>query len=190
MVPVNARTRANAEVGILHVCRLIKMDVPDDVALGRSVRVYCPFGETAHKDGGEEPAFRIYPDSNSAWCFAEQVYFSPVRLYALSIGVDETEAARQLLESIGRAAITQDLSQLEVSLPDPEPDLHSLADALKIYCARETARSGAEWELLQLDGPVAERLAQCFNLLSRVRTSEDAVQWLAATKQAMGELLR
>lgn len=189
------RTKANAEVPILWVCRQIGMEVPDDVSMGRSARVYCPFGSTAHPDGGEEAAFRVYPDTNSAWCFAEREYFSPVKLFATWNGLPETEAARQLLESLGiSVAGHRELTpatQVTVDLrvrADP-PDLHSLAEALKMYCARECVKADLDWELLQLDGPVAEKLSQCLNLLNRVSSASDAQQWLSVTKQAMGAVL-
>lgn len=189
-------TRANEQVPILHVCGLLKMDVPTDIALGRSARVYCPFGETAHADGGEEPAFRIYPDTNSAWCFAEREYFSPTKLYALHLGIPELEAAGRLLESVGISAVgyrelTADTPMpVDLRVPDREPDLHSLAEALKMYCARECGKADLDWEMLQFEGPVAEKLSRCLNLLSKVTSSTDAAQWLTVTKQAMGAVLR
>ena len=38
------------------------------------LKIYCPFEEFAHADGGAEPALRVYPDHG--WCFAE-VSISP-----------------------------------------------------------------------------------------------------------------
>ena len=54
---------ANENVPILFVCRLISMDVPDDI-YGHSVKVVCPFAWAYHSDQGQEASFRIYPQTN------------------------------------------------------------------------------------------------------------------------------
>src|SRR3954466_13862718 len=71
---------ANEVVSIATVCRWLGVQVPDDDSL-RS-KLYCPFGEFNHSDGGRDRALRIYPDSNSAYCFACSELFTPVKMYA------------------------------------------------------------------------------------------------------------
>src|SRR6266568_5256393 len=93
-------TIANEQVSILLVCDLIGMSVPSEIS-GRSYKTNCPFGEFYHSDGGAVKAFRIYPDTNSAHCFASCGYFTPVWLASSAWGRRPTEVAVQLLDRIG-----------------------------------------------------------------------------------------
>lgn len=57
---------ANERMSITQACRFIGMHLGDfEIA---SVKTYCPFGELLHEDGGRSKAFRVYPETNSAYC--------------------------------------------------------------------------------------------------------------------------
>lgn len=174
---------ANTEVSILEVCRQINLEVPDEVLLGRSVKVMCPQGDVTHPDGGIDPAFRIYPDTNTAWCFVCQQLFTPVTLYVAAHGGTREEAAQQLLKVIGFSITAlQDFGRLTV---EKQPDSASLAEALKIWCSRICT----DWETRQFDANVSGILNKCLALLTQVRNTEDAAKWLRVSKQVMGTIL-
>jgi len=156
--------------------------VPGDVP-EHGLKIYCPFGEYAHSDGGAEQAFRIFPDHG--WCFACSEYFSPVKLCAAVWDCTAEEAARQMLELAGIA--DPDYREQWKRLTDwsQPPDVDALASALRAWCARTCPR----WRVRQYDSVVAGKLAACLGLLSRVRTEEDCRSWLAGCKRAMAQVL-
>jgi hypothetical protein len=141
---------AREQVSILTVCRLVGMSVPDSFQ-GGSVKVSCPFGWVNHPDGGHESAFRIYPSSNSAWCFVCQEYYDSPKLYAAVRDITREEAAVVLLDEVGYKPL--DLAHLweQVSRPPVVLDTSSLAEALKVYCSRLSSR----WEQRQFESGVA-----------------------------------
>lgn len=174
---------ANAEVSIIKACNLVGLDVGDFAVA--SIRVYCPFGQLYHEDGGNSKAMRIYPGTNSAYCFAGCGYFSPVKLIAMDRDMSDAEAAEFLLGEINFVppdweARWEDLKTrpLDVSTPD-------LAEALKVACARLSP----DWERLQFEEEVGEMFNRCLSLLWKVRTDEDATMWLTKTKLAMKRVL-
>jgi hypothetical protein len=156
--------------------------VPGDVP-EHGLKIYCPFGEWAHDDGGAEPAFRVYPDH--AYCFACGEWFTPVKLCAAVWDCTAEEAARQMLERAGVA--DPDYREHWKRLVDyRQPvDVDGLAGALRIFCA---SRSPV-WTRRQYDRPVADKLAACLRLLALVRTEADCRAWLAGCKRAMEQVL-
>ncbi len=179
-------TLANEQVSIMLACSLIGMAVPEDVSYGRSVKVRCPFGEIYHRDGGLDPSFRIYPESNHAYCFACAMGYSPVWLVAQAWGITARQAAAELLERAGIKPVSLADAWAAVAAPDNLPDVTLLAEALKTYCAR-IAPTG--WAEAQFRPDVAATLSACLDLLDRVATAEDADQWLAGCKEAMSRAL-
>ena len=82
---------ANERITIIEACNMLGMDVHDfSIA---SLKVWCPFGHLYHSDGGTTKAMRIYPATNSAWCFACNLYFTPVKLIAMDRGIPDQQAA-------------------------------------------------------------------------------------------------
>jgi hypothetical protein len=71
----------------------------------RSPKGHCPFG-WEHPDGGVEKSFRVYPQTNSAFCFAGHGRFGPVRLVALKHGVPLERAAVDLLVAKGLLGVS------------------------------------------------------------------------------------
>lgn len=174
---------ANEQVDILDVCRWVGMRVPYEVP--RSLKVRCPFGELAHTDHGVAPAFRIYPDTNSSFCFACG-FFSPVWLAASVWGMTRREAATALLDRIGYKPVS--LAQLwanVVAAPEPPPDTTYLGLALRTYCDR----IDTEWCRRQFETRTAHTLDRCLALLSHVRTSEQARLWLTHSKLIMSRVM-
>lgn len=145
------------------------------VARERGVKVACP-------SCGEAAAMRVYPDHG--WCFAEQRYFSPVRLLAEVWEMDEETAAKAALDKIGYAP-PEYPDLWEIAARPPEPALDDLATALRLYCARTCP----DWAARQYEDAVSGLMARCLGALRAVRTEEDCRKWLAVAKTAMGRVL-
>jgi hypothetical protein len=172
---------ANEEVGIVKSAELSGVENAD---YGRA-KLYCPFGELYHVDQGQSPAFRIYSDTNSAYCFACSKRFTPVSLFAMAEGISEDESATILLERIGYRAPDIESRWLDVLGFVPSIDHDSLATALGVACAR----MNPEWETLQFDEDVSTIFRKCLQLLPKVKTEDQAKQWLAKTKEVMRRTL-
>jgi len=137
---------------------------------GASIKGYCPFG-FMHPDGGHERALRIY-DSNSAWCFSCEEFFTPVRLASRLWDVSADEAARQLARSYGVA--TGDLEHAVASIGvEPPPDIAELADALRLWFDRQEFAGGRY---------AVRATARVLELVVMVKTTEEAAMWLSQAK--------
>jgi hypothetical protein len=176
---------ADEKVPILAACQLIGMNLPDDIAYGRAVKVHCPFGELFHNDGGTEAAMRIYADSNHVYCFAGCGFFGPVGLVSHAFDITRRAAARELLARAGiRMPTPREVWDAATTHVEP-PDTALLAEALKTFCRR----TAPAWESDQYRPDVAERLTRCLGLLDHVVTPQAADQWLTACKTIMARVL-
>lgn len=75
-------------------------DIYVPMELESAWKTFCPFG-FEHSDFGLEKAFRVYPDSNSSFCFAEHGSMNNVRLLQMHEGISAKKAARKLLVHYG-----------------------------------------------------------------------------------------
>jgi hypothetical protein len=172
---------ANDQVSMTVVCHRVGISLPDYIPEGRSFKVFCPFGSVSHGDGGQEEALRIYPDTNSGYCFACSSWYGPVKLWALSKDIPQQEAAEELLQSIGWRP-PDPFEAIEAAMAYVKPmDQSSLAEALKTFCSRISPT----WENRQFDPDVSRTLGKCLGLLPRVRTAAEAREWLDVTKTVM-----
>lgn len=176
---------ANEQVSIFTACRLVGLDLPEDAGYGRPIKIHCPFGDLSHIDGGVEAAFRVYPESNSAFCFAGCGYFTPVWLVAHAWDLDTTTAAQDLLERAGIRPPTLAAAWAQASTADVVPDPALLREALTTFCRRVRP----DFDELQFTPAVASWLTRCLVLLDRVATNADAQTWLTGCKQAMNAVL-
>lgn len=176
---------ANEHVSILLVCELIGMSVPSEV-VGNSYKVYCPFGTWYHSDQGASKSFRIYPDSNTANCFAACGYFTPVWLAASARGHRPVETAVWLLDQIGYKPASQAQLWADVQHVEPEPSISALSVALRTYCER----IDPGWGFHQYEPPTSHTFDRCLRLLDFVKSEDDAEEWLAAGKDVMRRILR
>ncbi len=176
---------ANSRVSIFQVCGWIGVDV-DARDWGSSIKTYCPFGNFFHSDMGKEPAFRVYADTNSAYCFSCKKYFAPVTLYAAARDMNNQEAAETLLEKVGYKPPSAEDLWNEVQPREEEPDTAMLSKALRTYCQRICPT----WNKEQFEPKTAEILGKCLALLDSVKTMEDSAKWLAVTKEVMSRYLR
>ena len=183
--PRSLVTLANDVVPIITVCRLVGMDLPADLTYGRSRKLHCPFGETAHSDHGLDPAFRVYPESNSAYCFACAAYYTPVALYAHAVDTDRRTAAADLLDRVGHRPLSLTEAWAKLTTAVDPPDVASLRAALQTYCRRVCA----DWDTRQFDPDVAVVLAMCLDLLDRVDSVTDVQDWLQGVKAVMARVL-
>lgn len=177
---------ANEKVSILTVCRLFGVDLNEDIAAGgRTRKVSCPFGEIYHSDGGISPAMRIYPESNSAYCFSCAAYWTPVSLAAKAMDLDRSSAAIRLLDHVGYRPLGLAEQFQQAVEYAPEPDRALLADALKTYCRR----IDSQWLDRQFEPGVAAQLTRCLSLLDLVKSADDVALWLDRCKVAMRRVL-
>lgn len=185
MTPKSVVAIANKEVPIELVCRRIGVHMPDALADGRSMKLVCPFAKLWHDDGGAMKSFRIYPESNTAHCFAGCGMFSPVWLAAQYWGVSTREAATRLLDIIGYKPLTVAEMWKNAQLQERKPDVSSLSLALRVFCDRSTTG----WDEKQFDRGVANTLSRCLGLLREVHTEAEAREWLGTTKLVMLRVL-
>jgi hypothetical protein len=170
---------ANSHVRIEQACRWTGMDVPD-VDVGGSIKVWCPFGELYHPDGGAEAAMRVYPASNHAWCFACSEYFTPVRLCAVTWHQTYQEVALELLDRVGYKPASYAEHWQAAAAPAPELGRGEAAQALRVWAA-----GLPEWDRLQYDPAVAEYLGRCLDLLEVVQSAGELSTWLEGSKRVM-----
>lgn len=175
-------TLANAKVPFPLAARWAGIEVWDDPG-PRGVKVYCPFGEVEHPDGGLEPAMRVYEDHG--WCFAESRYFTVCSLLAEVWETERAEAAAEALRRVNYVPASYAHLFTEAS-KEPDPDTDALAAALVTWCE---SVAGADWPAASTAPVVARQLARCLGLLPLVRNRQDCDTWLTASKQAMQRVL-
>lgn len=173
---------ANQEMSIYRACEHVGVHVPEYA--GGSVKMYCPFG-FLHFDGGESKAFRVYGESNSAYCFACGTRFTPVSLIATARDLPHRDAAEWILHEVGYVEPTYQARWEALAEQGPEIDRDALTEALKLACRR----MDPQWEDRQFEDAVAKRFVACLALLPKVRTGQDAKMWLETTKTAMSRVL-
>ena len=172
---------ANSRMTIATACTLAGMDV-DEHYTGK---LYCPFGEIFHLDGGSSKAFRVYSGDNSAWCFAGCGYFTPVRMVAKVKDFSDAEAAQWILDQTNYVPPDYESQWAALMAAPVLVDTDGLSAALMVSCARVDPR----WEDRQFDPDIAASLRRCLEMLPKVKTPDDATQWLSVTKQFMHRAL-
>ena len=176
---------ANSKIRITDVLTNIGVFVPETILNGGNKKIYCPFG-FYHSDGGTTKAMRVYLPSNTVYCFSCSKSYSPVALAAAKWDCSWINAAMKLLEDAGFKPKTLEERWAEATTSvEDKPDLIALADALKMFCSGISS----EWQIKQLEEPVAETLNKCLGLLNIVETSDDATKWLHACKKIMAKKL-
>lgn len=148
-------------------------------------KTYCPFGSVFHADGGRSRAFKVYPETNSSYCFACQKVYDPVGLIATEKDISYRAAAELILEM--KAYVSPDYETRWDALTQEtvQVDVEALQDALRIACARMVP----DWATRQFEDRVATKLTQCLGLARKVKNDEDGRKWLDMTKQAMRQAL-
>jgi hypothetical protein len=178
-------TMANEQVSIVYACALAGVEVPEGVT-GRGYKTFCPFGEVWHSDQNAERAFVVYQDSNSAFCFACSTYFTPVYLVAKAWDRSLYDTAVELLDRVGYKPVSMAQAWANAATKEVVVDVTNLGLALRTYCSGVVS----DWDSVQFDPVVAHTLDQCLALLARVKTEDEATQWLHTTKQVMTSALR
>jgi hypothetical protein len=176
---------ANDRIDIADVLANIGVFVPDAVRNGGNRKLNCPFG-FYHSDGGLAKAMRLYRANNTVYCFSCSKRYSPVTLAAAAWDCSWNNAAFRLLEDAGFKPKTLEERWAEATTSiENKLDTIALADALKTYCSAVSE----DWDTLQYDDKVGSILNKCLDLLSAVRTDEDAMKWLTTCKKVMANLL-
>lgn len=171
------------KIPFVTACRYAGMhDVPPPKFGG--ARAFCPFGEFSHPDQGVERALRVYHDHG--YCFAESLYLSPVKIFALMNDLDDEAAATELLILDGYKPRSYEQLWAEVTNWHQEPDRGELAAALRAWCAG----TYPDWNNRQYDPLVSDALARCLGLLGYVKTESDCTYWLQMSKTVMTQYMR
>lgn len=166
-------------MSIFDACNHIGMSIYP----GYRGKLYCPWGDLFHQDAGASKAFRVYQDS--AWCFAESMYFNSVKLIARDKDLSEVAAAEYILDITGYVPPDIESQWAAVTATVESVNPASYAEALKTYCKRISP----DWEVRQFDPSVSTKLRKCLELTAQVHTEEEATKWLAVTKQVMAHEL-
>lgn len=176
--------KANEVVSIHTVCEALGVDFSS--YYGSRSKLYCPFGGVNHIDGGDSKAFKVYEDTNSAYCFACAQYYDPVSLYALAEDVTKESAAEALLEMSGWKEETFEEKWDRLSGGDNQGyDNSNLPEALNVYCAR----LDPDWVVNQLEEPFSSAIARCNAVAARVKDAAQADKWLTTSKKLMKGLI-
>lgn len=172
---------ANEKVPIERVCDLIGMDAPD-LSYIKSPKMHCPFGHV-HSDGGMEKSFRLFGETNSAYCHGCVKRWGPVSLYAEAEGLALLDAAEILLEKFNISKETVDDRWNELTKePDTLPlNTADLAESLRLYCMRICP----DWERRQFDPKTANIFNRCLALIPAIRSESDVELWKTSTKNIM-----
>jgi len=173
---------ANDRMTIVAACHEIGMWTPD---VPGAMKMHCPFEDVWHSDGGRARAFRIYENTNSAYCFACQQYYNPVRLIALDRDISDEAAAEVILELTGYTEPSVEENWAKVTGHEQEFSTETLPEALKVACQRISPA----WETRQFEEQVAARFRQCLGLLPRVKSEADATLWLDTSRKIMRNVL-
>jgi hypothetical protein len=168
-----------------------RLSIDDAVGLaggetwGANSKQWCPFGHINHIDGGVGKAFRVYPDSNTAYCFAGCGWFDPTHMVAVAKDMTDRDAALWILEYTGYREPTVESRWEAATAVHTVVDTAALAEALKVFCTRLDPM----WDVHRFDEPFASTFRKCLALLDRVTTEDEAAKWLAVTKDGMRSLL-
>lgn len=180
MTPAERRTEANARMTMSEALTIAGTDAYG----GYSGKIFCPFGDTMHADGGRERAMRNYGDH--AYCFAGCGAFTPVTMIALAKDMSRDEAADWILQETGYVEPTWQ-SRVAALQSRVEPiDLDVLADVLREQCRR----LDPTWDRRQYEEGASTALARCLALLPSVKTAEDARTWKQGATKVMASVLR
>lgn len=176
LVSRSRETTADQLVSVVSLLRQIGTMVPD-VEFG-SVKVYCPFS-ILHMDHGTTRSMRVYPESNTAYCFNDCGFFTPTKLAMQAWDLSRAEAVDRLLETVEQETDNR-LDNLFPVGTNP-PSTEALSEALRVYCQRLDG-----WPEREFKESVIRKLEQCLALLPGVVSNTEAGQWLDACKVVMG----
>lgn len=174
---------ANSRMTIVQACNTLGMDIPDQ--LWGSPKFYCPFGHLFHADGGMGKAFRIYLQTNSAYCFAGCGRFEPVSLIALDKDWTDDRAAEWILDQTNYVPPDYESQWTNLQERATLVNQDALSEALKVACSR----FAPDWEDLQLEDRVARTFRKCLEILPKIQTEEQAEKWLTTAKETMRRVL-
>ena len=172
--------KANEVVSIYAVCDKAGIDYSS--YLGSRAKLFCPFGSITHMDGGATRAFRIYEESNTAYCFACSQAYDPVGLYCAITDLSRHDAAEELLAETGWKEETFEEKWARLAEKDETAfDNSYLPEALANYCGRLEP----DWVIKQLEEPYSSALAKCNAIARLVSSQEQAMSWLDSSKAYM-----
>ncbi len=180
MTPAERRAEANSRMSMEQALSV----AGTDAYAGYNGKIFCPFGDTMHADGGAEKAMRNYGDH--AYCFACGAAYTPVSMIATALDMNTDDAVEWILETTGFIEPTWQ-ARIAAAQSHVEPiDTDILVEVLREECRRIVP----DWETRQYDPQVSHALARCIGLLPSVRTAAEARRWKEGVVTAMTLVLR
>lgn len=173
---------ANEEVSIYTV--LSKIGVEYQGYYGTTSKLYCPFGYITHIDGGQSKAMRVYPDTNSLFCFACNEHYTPVKLFAAYTDLDWESAAEVLLTDSGWVPETYEEKWdklIEETKFNPEETQIALDNACR--------RIDPLWNVHATFDPYKSAYQRCLQGLTQVVDIATSIKWLEESKEIMYEVI-
>jgi hypothetical protein len=152
----------------------------------KSWKDHCPF-DFEHVDSGVDRAMRVYPDANTAHCFAMHGFMNPISLIQRAYDLQPIQAARRLLDMYDlNKPRTFEERFTSASTPRPTPEIRqTLAAAL-----HEALSGHPLYEQLSLDPGVLSATEAMLNKLDH--TPDDILSptdWLdGAVRYCMAAL--
>lgn len=169
---------ANSEVSIYTV--LGKLGVDYAAYYGTTAKLNCPFGHISHIDGGYSKAMRVYPDTNSCYCFACSTYFTPVKMFSDAHDLSLEDAARFLLEDSGWEPETYE-SKWDKLVQPSVFNPYEVQEALDSACRRRDKL----WNVKVTFEPYKSAYQECLKVLEYVDNASKAELWLEQCKEKM-----
>lgn len=184
---------ANEEVSVFDVLAE-EFDLRVGAAESRSSKERCPFG-FEHDDGGMTKAMRVYPATNSTFCFAGHGFFDPVRLVAKSREWTHTRAAKHLLEARGLLApmgYRERFAALDRARYEPKPlgNPAYAVEALQMALSAHESHGRLQYHPVFTQG-LERALALLSDIMERRPVDPDAAlrSWFATASTGLGTLL-
>lgn len=183
--PESAIEIANRLVPLWKVLQLTSVHVPD-FSHGKSVKARCPYADMYHLTEDASKSMRVYPESNTGYCYMGCGVLTPVSVHARINGISYKAAAFRLLDLVGHKLKTLDEKWNDAVRSEPVFNREGYRDALVEYCR---FLSGSDWTLMQYEERITSRMSSAFLVLDKASSDEDAYRWLEAAKSVMKQAI-
>lgn len=180
------------EVSIFDVLKdMLRVEVPQG---GESYKAYCPF-MVEHGDGGWDKGWRVYPATNSSYCFIMHGVMPPVRLVQIRFDLRQNAAAEKILKQYDllKPKPFRERFELEQQRRDTARE-RSVGTPQQAVEALQMALSRVEgYDSRQFDRDVQDAMERVLSILEKVfeaPNTEDLLRgWLTRAKTHMTQVV-
>lgn len=151
-------------------------------------KTQCPIGYE-HSDGGSANALRVYPSSNSSWCFSHSQRFGPIELAELYFNLPRVQAARSLLQHYGISLHPPTTDQRWATLQESRVHRPDTGVLRELFLKK--ARSLPGYDTHQYDPEVTAVVSKILRSAEDMGfdpTEEDVEKWLQTSEKIMKAL--